>query len=83
MRRLYIDFDGVVMDTIPLLYNELEKNGVAGGAGAKAFGDDSIGSDLYGTGGGGTFGGSTDYGNFQYNAGGNGYQGVVIIRNKR
>ena len=28
MRRLYIDFDGVVMDTIPLLYNELEKNGV-------------------------------------------------------
>ena len=25
MRRLYIDFDGVVMDTIPLLYNELEK----------------------------------------------------------
>ena len=23
MRRLYIDFDGVVMDTIPLLYNEL------------------------------------------------------------
>ena len=29
MRRLYIDFDGVVMDTIPLLYNELEKNGVS------------------------------------------------------
>ncbi len=28
MRRLYIDFDGVVMDTIPLLYNELEKNNV-------------------------------------------------------
>ena len=28
MRRLYIDFDGVVMDTIPLLYNELAKNGV-------------------------------------------------------
>lgn len=28
MRRLYIDFDGVVMDTIPLLYNELEKKGV-------------------------------------------------------
>lgn len=28
MRRLYIDFDGVIMDTIPLLYNELEKNGV-------------------------------------------------------
>ena len=28
MKRLYIDFDGVVMDTIPLLYNELEKNGV-------------------------------------------------------
>ena len=30
MRRLYIDFDGVVMDTIPLLYNELEKNGYQG-----------------------------------------------------
>ena len=29
MRRLYIDFDGVVMDTIPLLYNELEKNDVS------------------------------------------------------
>ena len=29
MRRLYIDFDGVVMDTIPLLYNELEKNHVS------------------------------------------------------
>ena len=29
MKRLYIDFDGVVMDTIPLLYNELEKNGVS------------------------------------------------------
>ena len=28
MRRLYIDFDGVVMDTIPLLYNELVKNNV-------------------------------------------------------
>ena len=28
MRRLYIDFDGVVMDTIPLLYNELAKNNV-------------------------------------------------------
>lgn len=28
-RRLYIDFDGVVMDTIPLLYNELEKHGVS------------------------------------------------------
>ena len=27
-RRLYIDFDGVVMDTIPLLYNELAKNNV-------------------------------------------------------
>lgn len=29
MKRLYIDFDGVVMDTIPLLYNELEKNGIS------------------------------------------------------
>ena len=29
MRRLYIDFDGVVMDTIPLLYKELEKNNVS------------------------------------------------------
>ena len=29
MKRLYIDFDGVVMDTIPLLYNELAKNNVA------------------------------------------------------
>ena len=29
MRRLYIDFDGVVVDTIPLLYKELEKNGVS------------------------------------------------------
>ncbi len=29
MKRLYIDFDGVVMDTIPLLYNELEKNNVS------------------------------------------------------
>ena len=29
MRRLYIDFDGVVMDTIPLLYNELAKNNVS------------------------------------------------------
>ena len=28
MRRLYIDVDGVVMDTIPLLYNELAKNNV-------------------------------------------------------
>ena len=28
MKRLYIDFDGVVMDTIPLLYNELAKKGV-------------------------------------------------------
>ena len=28
-RRLYIDFDGVVMDTIPLLYNELEKHDVS------------------------------------------------------
>ena len=28
MKRLYIDFDGVVMDTIPLLYNELAKNNV-------------------------------------------------------
>ena len=29
MKRLYIDFDGVVVDTIPLLYKELEKNGVS------------------------------------------------------
>ncbi len=29
MRRLYIDFDGVIMDTIPLLYNELAKNNVS------------------------------------------------------
>lgn len=29
MKRLYIDFDGVVMDTIPLLYNELAKNNVS------------------------------------------------------
>jgi len=28
MKRLYIDFDGVVMDTIPLLYAALEKSGV-------------------------------------------------------
>lgn len=28
MRRLYIDFDGVVMDTIPSLYSALEKSGV-------------------------------------------------------
>lgn len=28
MKRLYIDFDGVVVDTIPLLYKELDKNGV-------------------------------------------------------
>ena len=28
MRRLYIDFDGVVMDTIPLLYEELDRNNV-------------------------------------------------------
>lgn len=28
MRRLYIDFDGVVMDTIPALYSMLEKEGV-------------------------------------------------------
>ena len=27
-RRLYIDFDGVVMDTIPFLYSALEKSGV-------------------------------------------------------
>lgn len=27
MRRLYIDFDGVVMDTIPSLYSALEKSG--------------------------------------------------------
>ena len=27
-RRLYIDFDGVVMDTIPQLYSALEKSGV-------------------------------------------------------
>ena len=27
MRRLYIDFDGVVMDTIPPLYAALEKSG--------------------------------------------------------
>ena len=27
MRRLYIDFDGVVMDTIPLLYKALEQSG--------------------------------------------------------
>ena len=29
MRRLYIDFDGVVMDTIPALYKLLEKHGVS------------------------------------------------------
>ena len=28
MRRLYIDFDGVVMDTIPPLYDALEKSNV-------------------------------------------------------
>lgn len=28
MRRLYIDFDGVVMDTIPLLYDALEKSNI-------------------------------------------------------
>lgn len=28
MKRLYIDFDGVIMDTIPLLYAEIEKRGV-------------------------------------------------------
>lgn len=28
MRRLYIDFDGVVMDTIPMLYSALEKSGI-------------------------------------------------------
>ena len=28
MSRLYIDFDGVVMDTIPLLYDELKKQNV-------------------------------------------------------
>lgn len=28
MRRLYIDFDGVVMDSIPLLYSAMEKSGV-------------------------------------------------------
>lgn len=27
MKRLYIDFDGVVMDTIPLLYSALEASG--------------------------------------------------------
>ena len=27
-KRLYIDFDGVVMDTIPFLYSALEKSGV-------------------------------------------------------
>ena len=27
MKRLYIDFDGVVMDTIPELYDALEKSG--------------------------------------------------------
>ena len=29
MRRLYIDFDGVVMDTIPTLYKDLEKKGIS------------------------------------------------------
>ena len=29
MKRLYIDFDGVVMDTIPLLYSEVEKKGAS------------------------------------------------------
>ncbi len=29
MRRLYIDFDGVVMDTIPTLYRDLEKKGIS------------------------------------------------------
>ena len=28
MKRLYIDFDGVVMDSIPSLYSALEKSGV-------------------------------------------------------
>lgn len=28
MKRLYIDFDGVVMDTIPLLYTALEASGI-------------------------------------------------------
>ena len=46
--------------------------------------DDPTSGSFFGAGGGGgTFGGSTSYGDFQYNAGGNGYQGVVIIRNKR
>ena len=27
MRRLYIDFDGVVLDTIPVLYAALETSG--------------------------------------------------------
>ena len=27
MKRLYIDFDGVVMDSIPPLYDALEKSG--------------------------------------------------------
>ena len=27
MKRLYIDFDGVVMDTIPPLYEALQKSG--------------------------------------------------------
>ena len=27
MKRLYIDFDGVVMDTIPPLYDALQKSG--------------------------------------------------------
>ncbi len=28
MKRLYIDFDGVILDTIPPLYKELNKNGI-------------------------------------------------------
>lgn len=28
MKRLYIDFDGVIMDTIPLLYDKLMSNGI-------------------------------------------------------
>ena len=26
MRKLYIDFDGVILDTIPVIYKRLEKN---------------------------------------------------------
>ncbi len=29
MKRLYIDFDGVIIDTIPLLYEAFEKNGLS------------------------------------------------------